>query len=95
MSPRMVDEDRHRARGGRVKACRSCRAPIVWAKSASTGKAMLFDAVPVDAGDWQFVDGQARRIAPGEHVDPERRFTCHFATCPQADEWRGARPVPA
>lgn len=64
--------------------CRTCGAAIIWAKSPK-GKNMPLD-VDSEGGDWNLVEGnppRARFAGAGEGD-----YTCHFATCPQADEHR-------
>lgn len=65
--------------------CKSCSAPIEWAKSARTGKAMPLDLEPTAHGNLVVIDGVAHP-APAD-TGRERR-TSHFATCPQATSWR-------
>jgi hypothetical protein len=61
--------------------CRSCNAPIEWAQLRS-GKRMPFDGeiVPVRT----FHDDDRRLIA----VVDSTMSASHFATCPQAGDWR-------
>jgi hypothetical protein len=63
-------------------ACRSCGAPVEWAETA-TGKRMPFDPpiVTVPALMPAMIDG---RVV--EDVDPAT--VSHFATCPDAKDWR-------
>lgn len=57
----------------RIKHCRSCRAPIIWFRTAA-GKQM-----PVDADT----------VAPGElELDLKGGHVSHFATCPNANTHR-------
>jgi hypothetical protein len=77
----------------RVEECRSCKAPIIYAATTG-GKTMPVDAEPVDDGNVLL-----RRTTYGGAVatvttatlfsDPLRKS--HFATCPDADEWRSKR----
>lgn len=76
---------------GAPAACRSCGGPIVFARSRATGKTMPFEADQM-RGEWVLVNGEAihegappRGDTPG---DPVPRYTSHFATCPQAGQWR-------
>jgi hypothetical protein len=85
-----------------VAACRSCGAPIIWARHHETGRVMPLDREPDPGGSWLLepspVPGKRELVA--YYVPPERllrpydpsegraRRTSHFATCPQADEWR-------
>lgn len=79
---------------GTIQRCRSCDAPIRWAKTAA-GKSMPLDADPVDHGNvtivgWepgsyppvpQVVVGQ---LAFGDTPVDLYRYVSHFSTCPQA-----------
>lgn len=55
-----------------AKPCGSCRAPVVWLKTAA-GKSMPCDAATVGAEDRQY-----------DHA----KHTSHFATCPNAAKHR-------
>ena len=63
-------------------ACKSCQAPIEWAENVATGKKIPFDGeiVPVRS----YNDDDHRLI---EVVDTAVT-TSHFATCPDAKDWR-------
>lgn len=64
--------------------CRSCSKPIEWATLADSGKKIPLD-VPVvvksttQANDDRLID----------HVEP----LTHFATCPDADQWRRKKGI--
>jgi hypothetical protein len=70
-----LDDDTTEAHEARITRCRSCRAQIIWLKTAA-GKNMPVDADSVEAEDQEF--------QPGRHVS-------HFSTCPQADQHRKPR----
>lgn len=57
--------------------CRSCGLPVVWFRTSS-GKRM-----PVDA--------KTTRPTDAAHQLDLKRHVSHFATCPQADNWRKPR----
>lgn len=67
--------------------CRSCGAAIEWAELTS-GKRMPFNP-PIVAVRTQgsILEGDGRTI---EHVDTSVT-TSHFATCPDAKDWRRAK----
>lgn len=79
--------------------CRSCGAAVRWVKSAKTGRVMPLDPEPRDDGNivlldrWQ-LNLRLARVLEHDEVTQERlfgiepRYVSHFATCPQADEWR-------
>lgn len=74
-------------------ACRSCGAQIVFARMSS-GKRSPFQLD--DDGEWIIIDGVASHQgkAPWRDIGEKPgvpRYTSHFATCPQATSWRGAR----
>lgn len=54
--------------------CRSCQADIHWIKSKKTGK-----PIPCDPEILRIITEDGR---------VEIGFRVHFATCPQAKEWR-------
>jgi hypothetical protein len=75
--------------------CKSCKRPIVWAVSEKTQKKLPLDPEPVLGGNLHMVGEQPQpygRPAPlVRAVEPDElvhRFVSHFATCPQADQWR-------
>jgi hypothetical protein len=63
--------------------CRSCGAAVEWAENVKTGKRIPFDApiVPVRT------QGDVLGGLVVETVDTTVT-TSHFATCPQANDWR-------
>lgn len=69
--------------------CRSCGAPVIWCLTAN-GKRMPLDAEPADDGDFvlAYGDPPLASRAPGRSLFDEDLFTSHFATCPDADQWR-------
>lgn len=71
--------------------CQACGQPIVWALGR-TGRRMPLNATPDPAGNVELhADGRAvvHKTAPLTGVD---LYTSHFATCPNAAEFRRARP---
>lgn len=74
--------------------CKSCKKPITWAFTTGGKKAPFEDD---DNGEWILENGTARHAGPrpsqlelGSAVEP-RRYTNHFATCPDASKWRGQK----
>lgn len=76
--------------------CRSCKAEVIWADTAS-GRRMPVDATPNPAGNVVLVDQgvQSPPLALVVHTEqqqaeapPESLHTSHFATCPNADRHR-------
>lgn len=65
--------------------CRTCGAPIIWARSARTGRPMPLDARPTTAGTFVIVQGSIAMYSPGT---PGDRYRSHFASCPDADKHR-------
>ena len=87
--------------GGWVMAklsnCRSCSAEIRWVKTEQ-GKNMPVDADPVDDGnlavDWD--QGVCHYLKPPDQDDyTGRRYTSHFATCPNAKQHRKPKQTDA
>lgn len=75
-----------------IAQCRSCKAPILWLRSATSGKPMPVDAEPSPEGTILRTgpNGElARVIRAGDAVDSSQpRYTTHWATCPHADQHR-------
>lgn len=78
--------------------CRSCQAPIRWART-TTGNLMPLDYEPVTQGNvlltGRRVEGRQGlldecRVEAGPPMfdDGTARYVAHFVTCPQADQWR-------
>jgi hypothetical protein len=73
--------------------CRSCHAPVRWVTMPS-GEAMICDASPID--DMIF-DESVIASGPqnhGFHLTKTQRLQIlrpHWATCPDAQEWRKTR----
>ena len=78
--------------------CRSCGGGVVWARTEK-GKLAPIDAEPTEVGTiilrYPERDGEGEPLAifgvPDDAYPEAARFTSHFATCPQADEWRRRR----
>lgn len=82
-----------------TQRCRSCGAAIRWAHTANS-RAMPLDAEPVADGNVVFtgrtVSNDRGVAAPEVRVESQPpmfddgapRFVAHFATCPNADQWR-------
>jgi hypothetical protein len=81
-------------------ACRSCKAPVIWARSAKTGKAMPLQDAPEDGN--VIVDGfgkahvfadHAAAIVAMETLDGfpyGETLLSHHAVCPNRGEWSHA-----
>lgn len=69
--------------GGR---CRTCRAPIKWARTTKD-KPIPLDPDPTDLGNIELVNGMAFVLTGDELTDARRTNTvlhiAHFATCPE------------
>jgi hypothetical protein len=68
---------------GERGTCRSCGAVVYWMRNDLTGKTSPFD--PVEACG--ACDGQGCKKCRGEG----RLQRSHFATCPDAAQWRKAK----
>lgn len=62
--------------------CDQCKAPVMWYRSATTGKAMPIDPHPVEIGGNVYIEhGEAVVLKKGQtHAGP--LFVTHFVTCP-------------
>ncbi len=76
--------------------CRSCGAPVVWAYHERTGKPAPL--VPDESGRWVVYPAGDAHPWPGRSIyrlawagEEERRWSNHFADCPNADDWRAER----
>ena len=81
--------------------CRSCGAPIWWAHTTA-GRLIPVDSEPTPGGNVVATGRQTihdtsgnpvtrpevRVEEPGMFPDDRLRYVAHFATCPNADEWR-------
>ena len=74
-----------------MSACRKCAARIVWAVT-ERGKSMPVNRDPVENGNLVLEEQDGRPpIArkPDELLDRDLpRYVSHFATCPNAEEFR-------
>jgi hypothetical protein len=70
--------------------CRSGGAEIVWAKTAK-GKFMPLDAAPVKGGKLALVEGERMTHIVAADPEAEEGYVSHYATCPQAAQWRKAK----
>lgn len=68
--------------------CRSCGAAVEWVTSAKSGKPTILDVEERDDGNIVVVENLlGERQAEYVHVGEGNRVS-HFATCPNAGEWR-------
>lgn len=74
--------------------CTGCQAPIFWVYAYNSGRRCPINDKPVANGNIVIRDGQAVYLKPNLY-DPscqpqpgEARYTSHFATCPDATEFR-------
>lgn len=77
----------------RAETCRSCNAPVFWARTHFNHTPIPIDWEPVPDGNIAVVDDglrfTAKVLPPGdERIAAEETYTSHFATCPDADQWR-------
>ena len=73
------------ARPAKLTKCRSCDAPVIWAVTRKQ-KWILIDATSYDHNQpWtDHATGKAPLFVHHKNV-------AHFATCPEADNWRRPR----
>lgn len=71
--------------------CRTCRARIVWVKTAA-GKQMPIDVDPTVRGNIALDDGVAEVLSLASAEAAKHRgvplYISHFATCPDAKDFR-------
>lgn len=76
-----------------MAVCKGCGAEVTWVKTLA-GKTMPIDPKPNPDGNLQIVDRSGAQIIVAvvndTLFDDETtvRYTSHFATCPDADEFR-------
>ena len=68
-------------------ACRSCGAPILWILTGKSDKAIPLDLKTRSDGNLVIENGYAVNFQPLLHSGHDR-YGSHFATCPQAEQWR-------
>lgn len=77
--------------------CRSCNAPVLWVAVGPQGERsrMPLDPDPTDDGnvrlEGRFTPSGAEAatvLGPLEAELEDELYLSHFATCPDADEWR-------
>lgn len=84
-----------------MSACRSCSARVVWAKTTN-GKRIPLDAVDQGGRDVPITSDEGNLEPTGRYssdgsmvvtVVPagEGEYRSHFASCPEADQWRRPR----
>jgi hypothetical protein len=82
----------------RLVPCRSCRAPIFFARILASGKPVPIDPEPVADGNLVLVDpeGQCVNVLTPAEVPSYAgaKFQTHFRTCPDAKGWRRKRGIP-
>lgn len=71
-----------------MSTCRSCGARITWLRTMA-GKAVPVDEDPVPDGNIVVLGDSdtCQMLKKGEETT-KPRYISHFATCPQAREWR-------
>jgi len=69
-----------------VTACKSCGAPVRWAKTRA-GKWVMLNPEPRAGGNVELVDGLVAVVPP----DGSERLTAHFSDCPNANGHRKVR----
>lgn len=71
--------------------CRSCQALILWITLEPRNKPHPVNPVPIEGGSIRTtLEGGKRtgRVLP-YGVRKGKLYVSHFATCPDADDWRG------
>lgn len=77
-----------------TEPCRSCQRPVIWAITATNLRPMPVDPEPTQGGNVALEprpDGQqplARVISVAKQFGRRDLRTSHFATCPEAGQWR-------
>lgn len=74
-----------------MATCKTCEAPIVWAIWETTGKPHPVDAKSVATGDLVIVNGKVRKATAQDTKLHRDRYTSHWDTCPDREEWRSGK----
>lgn len=74
-----------------MASCRSCGAPIVWARFEKSGKNTPLDEQPTPRGNLVSVSGKVRVATDEDRHLARPLYTNHFSTCPDASDWRSKR----
>ncbi len=68
--------------------CKSCGADVFFAAHITSGKTMIFDALPNPEGNWVLEENRAMWWTEN---DNRTRFMPHHATCPSVEQWKKNR----
>ena len=74
-----------------MATCRSCGAPVIWARTVPGGKSMPVDPEPFDRGNLVLTGDATHGFdvsVMDRKDDGHEHYLSHFATCPQAGGWR-------
>lgn len=76
--------------------CRTCKAPVRWARMARSGKPHPLDADPSPRGNMRLCgNGHAELLTGSELLEARAAgtslFLSHFASCPDRADWRAQR----
>lgn len=76
-----------------MSQCRSCGAPVIWLQPMTeSGKRMPVDAEPRADGNVSIIELDGVQYHHTRQLwDPGPFYVSHFATCPDAEEWRADR----
>lgn len=73
----------------RTAPCRSCNAPMIWAKNVATGRQNPLDANPEAEGKTRYIvrsDGRETTCEKVTEPTDEPTYVSHFETCPNANQ---------
>lgn len=87
-----------------ISKCRSCGSEIIWAKHSKTNKLAPYDKEPTNNGQWLLERETQLALTDEKENESEVFISRHknkhdeilgipghinhFATCPQANQWR-------
>jgi hypothetical protein len=75
--------------------CRGCGAEIVWATGRDSRKRVPFDPEPTPNGSFALQHGVAIYVPPKDRGTGSGLYRPHWATCPNAAEFRRPKEVAA
>lgn len=86
----VLDSVQKRSYVAEYSACKSCKAAIMWVRSAKTGALMPLDAEPNEKGNVFLIDGRAH-VKSGTFFEEAVKgplYMSHFSTCPDSNSYR-------
>lgn len=68
--------------------CSVCGAPLLWVRWELSGRETPLDAEPGPRGNLAVIGGKVRNYRPDDERLGHPRYSSHWATCIDAQQWR-------